>query len=162
MMQQRKLIYHGISSLWMLLILIINVSMPLKSNSQGLNHQWLLGYGTFTDTFTTSQKARLLFDTATVTVVPETRKMKFRGAQANIADENGNLLFVSNGIWIADATNDTMLNGGGLNPGTFATAWQNRGMPFPGLMTVQNIFCFIQPVTRHLLTLICHRNFFTV
>jgi hypothetical protein len=114
-----------------LLLMIMSVTLDYRpSHAQGLNHQWLLGYGTFTDSFTTSQKARLLFDSNSVTVVPETRKMKFRAAQANISDSSGNLLFVSNGIWVADATNDTMQNGGGLNPGVFTTVWQNNGMPF--------------------------------
>jgi hypothetical protein len=101
--------------------------------SQGMNHQWLLGYGTFTDSFTTSQKARLLFDLNNVTVVPETRKMRFEGAQANISNQNGNLLFATNGCWIMDATNDTMMNGKGLNPGPFTDVYcGSYGMPFVG------------------------------
>jgi hypothetical protein len=41
----------------------------------------------------------------------------------------------SNGIWIANATGDTMLNGGGLNPGGITSNWPN-GLP----MTANNIF----------------------
>ncbi|MBK9638920.1 MAG: T9SS type A sorting domain-containing protein [Bacteroidetes bacterium] len=46
----------------------------------------------------------------------------------------------SNGVWIANANNDTMLNGTGLNPGTFVNDWSNGliipyanvFLPFPG------------------------------
>ncbi|MBK7970767.1 MAG: hypothetical protein IPK08_18625 [Bacteroidetes bacterium] len=41
----------------------------------------------------------------------------------------------SNGIWIANATGDTMMNGGGLNPGGITSNWPN-GLP----MTANNIF----------------------
>ncbi|MBL0070320.1 MAG: T9SS type A sorting domain-containing protein [Bacteroidetes bacterium] len=61
--------------------------------------------------------------------------MVFKGTQANISDVNGNLLMASNGIWIANATGDTMMNGGGLNPGGITSNWPN-GLP----MTANNIF----------------------
>ncbi|MBK7971346.1 MAG: hypothetical protein IPK08_21770 [Bacteroidetes bacterium] len=54
--------------------------------------------------------------------------MVFKGTQANISDAGGNLLMSSNGIWIASATGDTMLNGGGLNPSPFTSNWPN-GFP---------------------------------
>ena len=44
------------------------------------------------------------------------RGMNIQTSHANITDSLGNLLFYTNGIYIADASNDTMLNGGGLNP----------------------------------------------
>ena len=46
----------------------------------------------------------------------------------------------SNGVWIANANNDTMLNGSGLNPGAYTSANSNGlliphanvFLPFPG------------------------------
>ncbi len=35
----------------------------------------------------------------------------------------------SNGVWIADATGDTMANGSGLNPSAFTNNWP-YGIPF--------------------------------
>ncbi len=102
--------------------------------SQGRNHQFLIGYDTgLFDTNVTSTKARLLFNSNSVAILPETRKMAFRAAQGNISDENGNLLMVSNGCWIANTTGDTMQNGSGLNPGSFANDWCSAviGIPFP-------------------------------
>ena len=107
---------------------------PVIAQSQGKTHNFLIGYNTLTDAYTTSGKGRLLFDSASVSVISESRKMAFRAAQGNISDENGNLQIVSNGCWIADATGDTMLNGGGLTPpGSFTNDWCDSfaGIPFP-------------------------------
>ncbi|MBK6642320.1 MAG: T9SS type A sorting domain-containing protein [Bacteroidetes bacterium] len=57
-----------------------------------------------------------------------TREMEFRRAVSNICDSNGNLLFVTNGVYIADATGDTMQNGSGLNPSVY-TSWYPDGLP---------------------------------
>jgi hypothetical protein len=49
-----------------------------------------------------------------ILIQPENRKMPFKGTEATICDAQGNFLMSTNGIWIANANNDTMLNGGGL------------------------------------------------
>jgi hypothetical protein len=118
-------------------ILIALISMILnQASGQGYNHNWLIGYasGIGLDTNVTSTKARLLYNSNSLNIVPETRKMAFRASQGNISDQNGNLLAVSNGCWIANALGDTMLNGSGLNTGGFtANGWcdQISGMPVP-------------------------------
>lgn len=107
--------------------------LPIICLSQGKNHNWLIGYdvGLF-DTNVTATKATLQFDTINITVIPANFKMPFLSAQGNISDEIGNLLMVSNGCWIANATGDTMLNGGGLNPGQFTDDWCDNitGIPW--------------------------------
>ncbi len=103
--------------------------------AQGLNQNWLLGNWPLP-----YDKGRLLFNTNSYTHVLEQRKMTFDGTQGNISDANGNLLMSSNGIWIANATGDTMLNGSGLNPGGITSNWpnglpwvaNNAFIPFPG------------------------------
>lgn len=117
------------------LLFTILLILFLKTNSgaQGRNHNWLIGYDTgLADTNVTSTKAWLQFDSNSVVVTPDNFKMPFRAAQANISDENGNLLMVTNGCWIADATGDTMQNGGGLNPSTFTSNWcdATTGLPY--------------------------------
>jgi hypothetical protein len=102
--------------------------------SQGLNHNFLLGYDTtLSDTNVSSPKGRLLFDTNAVAIMGEQRKMPFWETQGNISDSTGNLIISSNGCWIADASGDTMLNGSGINPGTFTTGWNTSvtGLPLP-------------------------------
>lgn len=106
----------------------------LECLGQGLNHQWLLGYGNW------ANKGRIVFDSSSYTFSVEQRKMKFNGTQGNICDANGNFLMSSNGVWIANANNDTMLNGAGLNPGSHVNSYPNGlylpnanvFLPFPG------------------------------
>ncbi|MFN0189115.1 MAG: hypothetical protein ACKVQV_10480 [Bacteroidia bacterium] len=93
-----------------LIVLLFNL-LPNYSYSQGMSSHWLLGYdvGLF-DTNVVSTKADLYFTQNNYTLTPANFKMPFRAAQGNLSDENGNLLMVSNGCWIADATGDTMQN----------------------------------------------------
>ncbi|MBK8875725.1 MAG: T9SS type A sorting domain-containing protein [Bacteroidetes bacterium] len=113
------------------LIILFLLLSGANGYGQGYNHQWLLGsYNFFQD-----PKGRILFDSGSYSLINENRKMVFKGTQANISDVNGNLLMASNGIWIANATGDTMMNGGGLNPGGITSNWPN-GLP----MTANNIF----------------------
>ncbi|MEO8150424.1 MAG: T9SS type A sorting domain-containing protein [Bacteroidia bacterium] len=99
---------------------------------QGKNHNWLIGYTSGIDTNVISKRGWLQFDSNNIIVTPDNFKMPFLSAQGNISDENGNLLMVSNGCWIADATLDTMQNGGGLNPNSFTSNWCGTitGIPY--------------------------------
>ena len=93
--------------------IIFLLLMIIYSNqifSQGFNHAWLIGYDIW-------PKGRMLFDNSSYTFNTETRKMQFWGTEATMSDANGNFLMSCNGEWIADANNDTMLNGTGLVPG---------------------------------------------
>jgi hypothetical protein len=57
----------------------------------------------------------------------EFRDMFFRQATASICDTAGNLLFYTNGIYIANSLGEPMENGMGLNPGPHAETWQDYG-----------------------------------
>ncbi len=116
-----------------ILLMLVGVTLFLNVHSQGYNHVWLLG-STGTDTNVTHPDGRLLFYLDSVSVVGEQRKMAFSSTQATISNENGNFLFASNGCWIMDASGDTLQNGGGLNPGTFANGNCSSvlGMPMSG------------------------------
>ncbi len=116
------------SKIKLVLVLLIHTFI---ATGQGYNHQWLLGNNPFIN----FPNGRGLFDTNSETFISEYRKMSFKGTQANISDVNGNLLMASNGIWIANATGDTMLNGGGLNPSPFTSNWM-FGLP----ISFSNIF----------------------
>lgn len=115
-------------------ILLFLISYSIRG--QGFNSQWLLGsYNFFQD-----PKGRVLFDSGNYSLLNENRKMVFKGTEANISDANGNLLMSSNGVWIANANNDTMLDGSGLNPSAFTSNWPlgfpigfgNIILPYPG------------------------------
>ena len=105
-----------------------------ESIGQGLNHNFLIGITTITDTNVIANRAVLSFSNSTITVSPDSFAMAFTGAQANISDNNGNLLMYTNGCYIADATGNVMQNGDSLNPGDFANSWCYNpagGMPIP-------------------------------
>jgi hypothetical protein len=118
-----------INSLFALCILI-----PLISCSQGFNHTWLLG------TDTGFPMGKIEFDTNAFILIQQQRKMTFKDTQATICNSNGDFLISSNGVWIANSNNDTMMNGSNLNPGSFTSSWSeglpiangNLILPFPG------------------------------
>jgi len=58
------------------------------------------------------------------------REMEFYVTNGVVSDSSGNLLFYTNGYYIANALNDTMQNGSGINPGPFTNGWPN-GLPIP-------------------------------
>jgi hypothetical protein len=47
------------------------------------------------------------------------------------SDSSGNLLFTTNGIYVANATDDTMMNGNGLNPAVFTNNHVHYGLTLP-------------------------------
>ncbi len=103
-----------------------------KLFSQGYyNHVWLLGSYYFPQ----NPKGRIEFDSISYSHSIEYRKMPFVGTEATICDAQGDFKMSSNGIWIANANNDTMLNGAGLNPSSFTSGWP-YGLP----MTANAIF----------------------
>lgn len=96
--------------------------------SQRLDSRWALGgpysppsfYGIDFD-----------FSSGSLMISTVQRDMIFFETNGQICDNNGNLLFFSNGIYIANAQNDTMLNGDGINPGPFTTSNSNTALPLP-------------------------------
>lgn len=113
------------------ILVFIILSLPFLAFSQGVSNIWLLGYSAGVDTNTTSLRATIDFNGGVLNLTPNTRKMKFFETQGNISDSNGNLLMSSNGVWIANSSGDTMMNGSGLNPNSFTSDWSSYGIPLP-------------------------------
>lgn len=111
------------------LLLLLQFNEEIRA--QGKAHQFLFGWRSQLDSYTTSLRGRMLFDSININVVPDSFGMPFTGAQGNISDEQGNLLFASNGVYIMNASGNMMLNGGGLNPGPAVTGLGSLGMPMP-------------------------------
>jgi hypothetical protein len=117
------------------LICLALIFLSIKTYSQGRNSVWLLGH----HYSSTSAEGRIEFTQNSYTVLSEQRTIPFKDTEGNIADENGNLLMSSNGVFIADANGDTMQNGTGLNPGWavnnfpdgLALPFANLYLPFP-------------------------------
>ncbi len=117
-----------------LFCLILHCSLVF---SQGRNSNWLICH----HASPTSVEGRLYFTSNSISVYAEQRVIPFQDTQGNISDENGNLLMSSNGIFIANSTGDTMMNGGGLNPGQCRDNYSTHGfvygnaniiIPYPG------------------------------
>lgn len=108
--------------------LILVLFIPLIVQGQ-INNTWLIGYGNW------AVRARIIFETNNYILTQESRQMGFQGAEATISDDNGNFIMSSNGVWIADATGDTMINGGGLNP-----SWDVNAHPNGILTENSNMF----------------------
>ncbi|MEO5673242.1 MAG: T9SS type A sorting domain-containing protein [Chitinophagales bacterium] len=68
--------------------------------------------------------------------------MPIPNTKANICDTAGNLLFYTNGIWIANRDDDTMMNGYGVTSGFGANYWS-----FTGTLILQG--ALILPVQDH-------------
>jgi len=117
------------------ILLLVAIILPINVFGQGMNSTWLLGYNTGIN-----EKSKFKFESANYFYNLETRKMSFQGTEATISDNQGNFLMSSNGVWIANANNDTMLNGAGLNPGSNVNSnpdgllnpYANIFLPFPG------------------------------
>ncbi|MEO5569386.1 MAG: T9SS type A sorting domain-containing protein [Bacteroidia bacterium] len=96
------------------------------SYGQGFNHIWLLGDNSLAPF---PANGRMFIDSNSYNIITESRKMDFLGTEGNICNANGNFLMSSNGVWIADATNDTMMNGDSINPNGVTSSWP-FGLPY--------------------------------
>jgi hypothetical protein len=105
-------------------IFFILFNVPILIMAQGYNHTWLLSY----DYIPNATKSRINFFSNSYVKINESRKIGFNSTQGNISDINGNYLMSSNGVFIANASNDTMLNGSNLNPNTYTSNW-SEGLP---------------------------------
>src|SRR5437879_1980046 len=69
-----------------------------------------------------SLKSGIDFSSGSADTFSIPRAMGFFITDASICDTDGNLLFYTNGIWIANKNHDTLLNSENFNPG-FWTDW---------------------------------------
>src|ERR1043165_6369538 len=84
-------------------------------SGQGISNLWLMGgYAWAGPPFGGTD---MDFTGGTLSLNYNTRKMNLGTTTGEICDRNGNFLFSSNGIWVSNASNDTMIGGGrGFNP----------------------------------------------
>ena len=95
-------------------------------HAQKQDYLWLTGYSS--KTVDSSFGGTVIdFITEPPDIYYEFRDMDFCPTNASICDTVGNLLFYTNGIYLANALHQPMENGGGLNPGTHATQQGDAG-----------------------------------
>lgn len=92
-----------------------------SSLGQGLNNLWLGGFESYAPP--PFGGVDLQFLTGTLSISTVSREIGFKRTSANISEANGNVMLSTNGVFIANATGDTMANGNGLNPGTYVNQY---------------------------------------
>lgn len=116
----------------------ILVLLQFTSFSQpGYNSNWILGYSTSPDVSGTN----LYFDNDSVKVISLVKKMFMEGSTTAMSDSLGNLLFYSNGCYIANKDHNLMLNGDSIGLGKLETSYCKTG----GNPLIQSIISIPHP-----------------
>jgi len=101
---------------YLYLFLLLTFSIFIQAQEK-LDHIWLFGYNTVSDSSYFGGSV-MDFNDDTLVMYSHDREMELNETNASICDEEGNLLFYTNGVYIANAQHDTIENGGCcLNPG---------------------------------------------
>jgi hypothetical protein len=117
-----------------------------ESSGQGISNRWVFGYSCCAGNFGATD---INFNSDSAEIIPTQRFMNINCTVGSISDKNGDLLFISNGIYIANALDDTMQNGSGINPASYTTSRNQYGLalpqanlviPFPGDSTKYYLF----------------------
>lgn len=109
-------------------VLLFLFLFPNLFFGQGLNNLWLIGYDCCYPNF---QPVTVDFQSGFWSLSNSSRPMNLNTTNAVISDSLGSLLFYTNGVYIANNLDDTMLNGYGLNPCDFTTAHTQYGLTIP-------------------------------
>ena len=109
-------------------LFLILIILTHSAYSQGRRNVWQMGYWQGGGNI-----FQMDFSSGNPTFMPQiiSTQMSMFLLNASICDNNGNILFYTNGDFIADATGDTMMNGGGLIPGPFRNDNFQYGLPNP-------------------------------
>ena len=99
---------------------------PIFVGAQQHDNIWLFGYSSDPDTSIFGGSV-LDFNKQPTDIFYQYREMNFDVTNASICDTSGNLLFYTNGIYIADASHQPMENGDGINLGEYADNHQIYG-----------------------------------
>lgn len=116
------------------LIVIILILACNSIYGQGYNHNYLIGDDSAPfPPWTIYDKGIIKIDSMNFNIIGLSRKMRFFDTQSNIANDTGAVLFYTNGCWIANAMEDTMLNGSGLSPDPYVaqTCLAYGGLLYP-------------------------------
>ena len=114
----KKCISSRVFLLLIFLLSQINLFAQLETS------QWLIG-----GVLINRLPYRYSFTNIPPSLTIEARQMNFDATNSSICDRFGNLKFYTNGIWVANATGDTMMNGKGINQNNLPIGWVKGGLP---------------------------------
>ncbi len=103
-------------------------ALVLQVAAQGLNNLWMGGYASSENP--PYGGVDLEFSSGSLEVATTTRAIGFFRTNANITNAAGEPLFSTNGVFIANATGNVMVNGSGLNPSSYTSSWP-EGLHIP-------------------------------
>ena len=127
-------------------LLSLLFSQNVFGQNTGIDKKWLFGIGCCSGYF---QSMELDFSSGNLSISVVPRQMNFDVTIGMISNGNNDILFYSNGIYVANALNDTMQNGSGLNPSAYTSSQATYGLhlpqanlviPFPGDSTKYYLF----------------------
>src|SRR4051812_26767421 len=102
------------------LIFFLTCKICIAQN-QGITNWWYMGYSSWGGL--PFGQTKIDFFSGNPVITYDSIEMDFNRTHANISDSAGNMLFYTNGYYIADATNDTMQNGSGISPSGVYSLW---------------------------------------
>lgn len=86
-------------------LFVLNLLMIYVCKSQqGITNNWLMGYSSWGGS--PFGQTRMNFFNGAPTISYDSLEMDFRHTQGNISNVTGNMMFYTNGYYLADATND--------------------------------------------------------
>jgi hypothetical protein len=113
-------IFNSFSMRSNFIVLLVILPGFLLSQSDSLrDYWWQIGYASNPD-FLEFGGTDFNFHENPVALSYNYRSLNIQETNASICDENGDLLFYTNGLAICNRFGDTITNGAGLNPGVFA------------------------------------------
>ncbi|MBP6335778.1 MAG: T9SS type A sorting domain-containing protein [Bacteroidia bacterium] len=125
----------------------ILVIVSLNSDAQLRNSIWQMGYNGGGAAY------QFNFQSGALSIQTVSRPMNFGRTNSGISSEQGDLLFYTNGVYVANAMHDTMLNGSGLNPGSGLIPPITGGLRVPqGTLIVPDVGNQNQYYIFHLVT----------
>lgn len=103
--------------------------LPLLSQAQGENNQWIFGNG-----------AHLSFATGVPVIQSKNTKLNTLEGSTSVSDSKGKLLFYSDGLTVYDRNNEAMPNGMDLKGHKSSTS-SAVAVPYPGNKNLYYLFC---------------------
>jgi hypothetical protein len=114
-----------------LLLSLVLIDGSIKSFSQKRDNIWMLG------TYTNHDNYGIDFNSGIADTFSIHRNMDFYYSNASICDSTGQLLFCSNGNYIANRLLDSIGNSDNFNPGSVTSLYQNGIITPDGLVIIQ-------------------------
>jgi len=112
-----------------ILFFVLTISINVLY-AQRYDNRWLFGYASDANEPMFGGSG-INFSDGNPSIFEEYRDMNLEITNGSICDKDGNLLFYTNGIYIANANHEPMENGMGLNPGPLTSDYSDSGYPIP-------------------------------